>query len=197
MEDGNAYILKNDGRDGTWYTAFGMGGSADPPAASITMPLLGSDVAVAGSKRGFHFTADGGEDWGALCGFDFIYVAAGKPKLPYDASRYKGVTFWIKGVAAASIVVRIPLKDTSADAKGKCTAIDDACENHFKTSIDITTSWQKVSLPWGAPKSVFEQEPWGYTLPAFDPSQVIALQFLVSPGESAEFWLDDVSLIPP
>jgi hypothetical protein len=195
MEDGNAYILMSESRDGLWYTAVGAGGTVEPSTAQVTMALL-TDSPVSGSKKGFHLMGNGGTEWGALGAFDFRYSAAGNPKLPYDASKYKGIKFWIKGAAAASIIVRLPLKDTTLDAKGECTKTADGCENHFQASLDVTTTWKQVTMPWSGATAAFAQEPWGYVLGAFDPTQLIAVQFLVPTATKAEFWVDDISFIP-
>jgi hypothetical protein len=192
MEDGNQNILINDGRTGAWYTANGKGGSADPlPASTIKMPLLDDTTGSPGSKHGFHFKGDGGTEWGAMAAFDFL--VASTPKLPYDAGTFKGITFWVKGSAAVSIQVRVPLKDTTADANGACMATTNGCENHFAAQLDITTSWQHVSYAWAD----FQQDPaWGYHT-TFKPAQLVSVQFVVPIDVSgADFWIDDIAFIP-
>lgn len=196
MEDGDqtiSFINTEAGlRNGAWYTASGKGGEATPePMKSFVMPEIEGTPGVDGSTRAMHFIAKGGTEWGAMTAFDFKAPAAGA-KVPYDASAYKGITFWAKAAAASQIVVRIPMKDTTS---GVCAT--DGCDNHFAFKVSLTTSWKKFSLPWSPTASnVFFQDPaWGYQT-TFKSAQLLSVQFVVLLNTSADFWIDDISFIP-
>lgn len=194
MEDGNQAILLNDDRTGAWYTAVGAGGEAEPaPMKSFSMTEIVGTPGAAGSTQAMHFKGSGGTEWGAMAAFDFSVK-----KAPYDATAYKGITFWVKAAAAANIVVRIPIKDTSLEAMGACMAMTNGCENHFSAPVALTTSWKQVSLPWAS----FKQDAtWGFQT-TFARTQLISVQFVVlsaippATPPSADFLIDDVAFIP-
>jgi hypothetical protein len=197
MEDGNQNIHFHEMRNGAWYTAAGKDATADPaPMKAFTMAEIVGTPGVAGSTLALHFKGSGGSEWGAMAAFDFH--AAATPKVVYDASAYKGITFWVKAEAASKIVVRVPIKNTSVAAEGACVAMTNGCENHYSAPLNLTTAWKQVTLLWAA----FTQDPaWGFQT-AFAPTELVSVQFLilsaVAPATppSADFWIDDVSFVP-
>lgn len=196
MEDRNQYILPYEGRDGLWYTAFGANGSASDAPGTENNPMATVSAEepnkAPGSTYAVEFKGTGGTEWGAMLALDFLQPdKATKVKKPYDASKYTGLKFWIKAEAAVTIVLRLPLKDTTSEANGACVASDN-CEDHFQYLLDLTTEWTEVTLSW----EDFSQVGWGYRVGAFDPKQIVSVQFLVPTKKTAHFWLDDISFAP-
>jgi hypothetical protein len=107
-----------DGRQGGWYT-YGdpMGQFATPTGYDIDS-AMGGPCSGAGS---LHVKATGFAEWGAATGVDFKPRAqlegGASPKMTYDASKYKGVAFWIKSAAPLEgIQVSFPDLYTDGDA---------------------------------------------------------------------------------
>lgn len=108
-----------DGRQGGWYT-YGdpMGMFASPSGYDIDA-AAGGPCSGAGS---LHVKATGFKEWGAATGVDFKPRAAatdgGKStKSTYDASKYRGVAFWIKASAPLEgVQISFPDLYTDGDA---------------------------------------------------------------------------------
>ncbi|MGC4088347.1 MAG: hypothetical protein QM756_10690 [Polyangiaceae bacterium] len=118
-------------------------------------------------------------------------------KHPYDARAYKGIRFWAKAASSIQVRVRLPLRDTTANALGtKCSGSN--CEDHYLKVQVIGTSWGVYELAWpdGTSNNGFAQGNWGLQT-TFDAATLIGVQFLVNAGvPSADIWIDDVSFIP-
>ncbi len=94
-------IAAVDGRQGGWYT-YGdtLGKFGDSHGYAID-DMNGGPCSGAGS---LHVKGTGFVDWGAATGVDFKPRSAGQDggmgaKMPYDASKYKGIAFWAKAAA--------------------------------------------------------------------------------------------------
>jgi hypothetical protein len=204
MQDTNGQLYVQEGRDGYWYTSADEVGSTAEPAkgTSIAMvELAPGDGAGGEPPYAFHFKGKGAAStvsgvWGALGGFDLLVVGSDGVKHPYDAAKaYKGIHFWARAAAAATIAVRLPIRDTTDKAQGALCATK--CEDHFGKQVALTTSWAQYSLLWpqGTTTNGFAQAGWGYKA-TFDAATLVGVQFVVGPGLAAEFWIDDVSFIP-
>ncbi|HWA74939.1 MAG TPA: carbohydrate binding domain-containing protein [Polyangiaceae bacterium] len=201
MEDGNQYIIQQEKRDGAWYTAVDDGAVDPPMAKAFAMAEITGTPGAKGSTHAFHFKGTAGTMWGAMGAFDFHTPATTTPsKLPYDASSYKGITFWVKAAAASTSTVklRIAVKDTVADAGGACKTMTNGCDNHFAAPLAVTTAWKQVSFVWAD----FKQEPgWGYQT-TFNSAQLISVQFAIptvaaaATQPTADVWIDDIAFVP-
>jgi hypothetical protein len=201
MEDANQFIKNYEKRTGLWYTAADSahGASASPaPGAFMMAELVPEKGAAPGSTWAFHFVGVGGQTdgWGALTSIDLINPV-GTTKTPYDASKYKGLHFWAKTVTAGAMIrVRLVLKGTLAEAGGKCGS---GCNNHPYFTQALSTGWREYVLRWDQadPDDIpFKQEPWG-TQVAFDPAELVEIQFVVPPAsKTVDFWIDDISFVP-
>lgn len=185
MEDGNPFILPIEKRDGNWYTTADKGSSVTAPTmAAVT------DSPSAGSTKAFYFKGNGSGGWGALAGFDFLFVGTGE-KLPYDAAHYKGITFYAKAAAATTITVRVPIVATTPNAEGSTCTVAPAtpvtCEDHYSVDVPLTTSWRAVTFVWAD----LHQVGWGKQ--TWDASKLISMQFFVK--TAAEYWVDDISFV--
>jgi len=120
-----------DGRSGGFYL-YGDGsikGVFEPPLDSTqAYPIDTTNGNVECSGPGsFHTKSSGWGVWGSALGTDFKPKDAGGFKASYDASQYKGISFWAKG-AAPILHVQVLIKDiyTDGDATfaGTATAAD-------------------------------------------------------------------------
>jgi len=107
-----------DGRQGGFYVYGDPKGTFDPPkVGEDPYPIDAATGNPNGSGPGsFHTKASGFSQWGAAVGTDFKPME-GSYKGTYDASKYKGVSFWAKAGAALT-GVQVSFKDIYTDDKG-------------------------------------------------------------------------------
>lgn len=113
-----------DGRSGAFFV-YGDGlGSFDPPARSnYPIDFLTGNPSCSGPGS-FHVKATGFTIWGATIAADFVAKPdGGTYGSTYDASKYKGVSFWARG-AAAIANVQVSFPDVYTDGGANPTAID-------------------------------------------------------------------------
>jgi hypothetical protein len=102
-----------DGRSGGFYVYGDANGAFDPPPADpdagISYPIdttTGNDHCS--GPGSFHVKASGFSLWGAALAADFV-PKQGDFKGTYDASKYKGVSFWAKAAAPLNgVLVSFP-----------------------------------------------------------------------------------------
>jgi hypothetical protein len=118
-----------DGRQGGFYL-YGDGslkGLFDPPLVSgqaypIDSTTGNPDCSGPGS---FHTKATGWGVWGAALGTDFMAKDSSGNKGTYDASRYKGISFWAKAGAALK-GVQVSFPDVYTDGGASFAGMDAA-----------------------------------------------------------------------
>lgn len=133
IEDGDTQSLKLEGRGGYWYTTVDQDGSTMTP-----QQFKPDSPGRAGSTGGAHMS---GKLAPAAPG---VYPYAGlgfsiADQKTYDASQYKGVTFWAKG--PGKIRFEIPDGYTSP-AGGWCTD----CYNDFGVELGLTDQWEQYTV---------------------------------------------------
>jgi hypothetical protein len=113
-----------DGRQGGFYVYGDPNGTFDPPkVGEDPYPIDSATGNPNGSGPGsFHTKATGFSVWGAAMGTDFM-PKEGDFKGTYDASKYKGVSFWAKAGATLK-GVQVSFPDIYTDAKGNPNALD-------------------------------------------------------------------------
>jgi hypothetical protein len=183
-EDRNDQVLLRQGRGGYIYTFLDKAGSTVLPTESAFRMEKGG----ANSKYAARFhgkLAASGETFAGM-GMDLRY-----PRKPYNASRYKGVSFVAKVAKGSSPYVRFKMPDANTDPDGKvCTE----CFNDFGVGIELTEEWTRYEVPFSELK---QEGGWGNPRPpGVDPSKLMALQWQVSAAGSAfDIWIDDISFI--
>ena len=190
MEDGNAQLKAEAGRNGYWYTGGDAtpGASLEPPAGSFQMLELpagdhGSSAFAA------HIKAAGFSGWGSVLGCNFVEQLA--VVRAYDASRYCGVSFSGKAAAAVSVRFSVPDVDTHP-AGGVCAvngAADQQCYDHFSASFAFTTAWKSYSVRLDE----LTQNGTGYhpTDGKLKPDQIYSLEWsLPGNGKTLEIFVD-------
>ncbi|WP_438030796.1 hypothetical protein [Sorangium sp. So ce233] len=188
MEDGNIGILKGDGanpRQGAWfkYSDGSEGGAQEPSDAAelvaAVMPVRGD------SERAVHTSANAlFTSWGAGVGVELSTSY-------YDATGYRGITFWARAEDDSSTEMFVTFIDQQTD-KGGGICGDMAgqvpCYDHFHTSVDLTSDWKHFKVPVGC----LVQTGYG-VFEAFAQDRIRVIQFSFGPGQPFDFWIDDVA----
>jgi hypothetical protein len=199
MEDGNAMILGRDGRVGQWYTYDDTTEGTLNPAEDTTPamePIPGKRCGT--SAKAMRVTGSGFTDWGAGFGFDMRYGAGDggvSMQLPYDASRFKGFTFWARIGETSINTIRVAIGDKwSRPDGGICTVAPTmgpmACYDTFGASFALTTVWQRFSIDFGQ----LQQRSFGLPRPALDTTATMTFEVAIPPASPVfDIWIDDVA----
>ena len=180
LEDGNAQVSERDGRNGYWFTFVDPWGSTVQPKGHFQLSQggvpPGRQVAKASGKL-----AEEGDSLYAGLGFAFT-----NPKMPYDASRARGIRFWAKG--PGRIRLKVPDRNTAPEGD-RCTD----CYNDFGVDIYLQNEWVRYTVPFDRMK---QQPGWGDRSPAVDEQGLLAVQWLFgTPGREFEISIDNVELV--
>jgi len=201
-------------RNGYWYTYNDASSTCvqTPKAMDTTMKYIGtappSGVPNAGmGSLSLHGSWSGCMTWGAGIGADLNQPAApdggtySGPKVPYDVTQYKGVTFWaqVTGTADTALRIKFPMTDeTKIIDGGSC---DEAVVGMNKCSDDYgeqfnlpgNGSWKQFTIKWD--DTGFHQEGWGAMF-TWNPMHVTSIQIQsVDKTEPYDFWVDDIYFI--
>jgi endoglucanase len=185
-ENNSNQIADIQNRGGYWYTFVDDAGSTVVPEAgknggTFQMTPGGAN----GTKYAAHMT-------GTVAGSGSVYVGMGfnfvDPKGQYDASKYKGITFWAKKGPGSADKVKLKVPDVSTDPDGK---ICKECFNDFGMDITLTDEWTQYTIPFRAMK---QDKTWGSPhADAIDPGKIYGMQFQFNtPGTNFDMWLDEV-----
>jgi len=183
-EDNNNQILVQDGRAGYVYTYVDSEGSTiNPPGgAQFSMSPGGAN----GSQYALHIQ-------GQLASADVVYAALGlnltDPRGPFDASKYRGVSFYAKKGPGSLSHVRLKLPDKNTDPDGGVCA---KCSNDFGLRLNLTEEWQRFIVPFSALR---QESGWGSPRPrSVEAAGIYALQFQVNDkGRPYDIWIDDLA----
>jgi hypothetical protein len=186
-------IRSVDGRQGIWN----FGKDATSPNGAVTFKLEAPGAGgKQGSTRAIHFTGQGLNGYGG-------YLAT--PLAPcYDATAYKGISFWMKGDPAKSPFVKVAVLtpySSLAEEGGKCVqgaGAGNECYDHFAVPLfRVSSTWTRYSLTW----QQLGQAGWGQKIPtSVQPEkEIIGVSFSpvwtndAAPNKSFDFALDDIS----
>ena len=199
MEDGNAMILGRDGRQGEWYTYHDTtSGTLNPDMGTVPTMETIPGRRCGTSTRAMRVTGSGFTDWGAGFGFDMRYGpgdAGVSMQLPYDASRFRGFTFWGRIGDTSISTIRVGIGDRwSRPDGGVCTTIPtlgpNACYDTFGASFTLTTVWQRFSIDFGQ----LQQRSFGLPRPGLDTTAVMTFEIAIPPAAPVfDIWIDDVA----
>ena len=174
-------ILRNDGRDGWWFSYDdGTGGR-----------LLREEIELTeGDEKGhaLHVVSSGFEKWGASVALNLHPQTTQSLGCAYDASAYSGVRVRARGRGR----LRVLLGDaatTPAAAGGICTRSGKRCYDRPGVWLILGEQWKTYEFPFCA----FLPEGWGGSADGIDPSTLFHVHFRVPVRETAEFWLDDLT----
>lgn len=185
------------GRGGGFYMFNDGTGMQKPPTGGLpdATHVMRCESTFALCTSGSGFTT-----WGAGFGTDLGQVAKladggmGK-KTAYDASAYKGVSFWAKS-NSASVSVRLSVKDkNTAPEGGVCDAMMTsgamACNDDWGKSFTFTSDWKPYTLMF----SEMRQSGWGAAYSAFDVKDAYSIQFQVNKGIDFDLCIDDLAFV--
>lgn len=174
------------GRGGYWYTFLDKEGSTVTPQAGA---LGGTFEMAPGGASGTKFAA---HMTGTVASAEIVYAGMGlnlvDPKGQYDASAFKGISFWAKKGPGSTAKVRLKVPDMNTEPDGKvCTE----CFNDFGADLTLTDDWQQFTLPFTAMKQL---KGWGSPHPpGVDPKTLYGIQFQVNEkGAKFDIWVDEV-----
>jgi hypothetical protein len=181
FEDDNSQVALQNGRSGYWWVAHAPHATVSAPGNEFRV----SDGGPAGSKKAAHFAGktDVADLWGASLGGNFLTGGF------YDASKYAGVSFKLKG--AAKGFIRFKVLDIASHPDGAlCTK---ECWNAFGKTIELTGDWQTLELGFA---DLTQYEGWGSPRPpSLTTTKVKHLEWAVDTGIDFDFWVDDVKLL--
>jgi endoglucanase len=175
-----------EGRGGYWYTFVDHAGSTvTPMAGELGGTFAMTEGGANGTKYAAHMT-------GTISGGDVVYAGMGlnflDPKGQYDASKYKGISFWAKRGPDSTGNVRLKVPDMNTDPDGKvCTA----CFNDFGIDMKLTEQWQQFTVPFTAMKQIKD---WGSPhTSGIVPKTLYGMQFQVNDKNSKfDIWVDEI-----
>lgn len=176
FEDGDALVLRNDGRDGAWHVSHDGTGQlnlAEPP-----IPELGG---ANGSTRAMHLSGSGFTGWGA--GLTVDLREGGRP---YDASLHQGISFWVRGSNRLRFAL-IQANLSPAQACGGGCTLATECGLFYTTELTITDVWTQVFVPWTQLTRDFQG---GVSV---GPEQLLSVRFEGPASDVVDLWLDDVA----
>lgn len=180
-EDDNNQVAPNKGRTGYWYTFADKSSTIQPPlGGTFAMSAGGAE----GSAHAAHMSGKVGGAAIVYAGMGFNFV---DPKGAYDASAYKGISFWAKA-GPGTTKVRFKVPDVNTDKDGNvCTE----CFNDFGADVELTSTWTKYTFPFAA---MTQMQGWGAPHPGqITKSKLYGVQWQVNtPGSNYDIWVDDV-----
>jgi len=185
FDDGDGRIAMTLGRQGPWHAFNDTNGGNQKP--SVNGPFTPEMGGVNSSPYAAH-TSGSNYQFGGI-GFDLnnaTPTASGMDSQSYDASGYKGITFWAKG--NGNLRVEFSQKSFVPTANGgSCAA---SCWNVYGSRAAqgtlSLTDWKQVTIPFAG-----LQRQDGTTTPPFDPSRLMGIAFKHE-GSAFDFWIDDV-----
>ncbi|HEU4583115.1 MAG TPA: hypothetical protein VFS67_32870 [Polyangiaceae bacterium] len=177
FEDGDSLLLPNEGRTGSWHAGHDGTGfltTLDPPA-----PELGG-VDDVGSA--LHLSGGGFTEWGANLNLELRGGA-----FPYDASAYRGISFWARGSGTRLRVIFMQQNLAPDHPCSTCDPTSNQCGLLYSTELEINEAWNKYTVDWTSltPPTVIDTP--------FAPDQLMTIQFEVPAAAAVDLWLDDVS----
>ena len=183
FEDNNSQILPHDGRGGYWYTYSDNVGTTVTPEDEF-VPSAGG---AAGSAKAARISGKTGDRKNVWAGVAFPFT---NPKGPYDASKYKGISFWARrgDKSTSNVYLRVPDVNTTPDG-GVCKD----CFNDFGANVELTPSWRKYTFSFDMLK---QERGWGEPRPHIVASKIYELQWQIKTRNvDFDVWIDDVRFV--
>ena len=173
-------------RGGYWYTFVDKSGSTVTPTSG---DQGGTFTMAPGGANGTQFAA---HMTGQLSSGDTVYAGMGlnfqEPKGAYDATAYKGISFWAKKGPGSTGKLRLKVPDTNTDPDGK---VCKECFNDFGMDLTLTDEWTQFVVPY---IGMTQMKDWGSPrMPGVDSSRIYGLQFQVNEkGAAFDVWVDEI-----
>jgi hypothetical protein len=189
MEDGDTYLLPNEGRDGNWWWS-----KDTTPDAALNFEIVAIPGGRGSSTKAAHVVGSGETDYGAVGGFNLlpsVHVDGGPwISCPYDMSAYTGIQFWARGNNVPVRVKASMAEDYPVSFGGICAAADpNACWNDHGTYQTFVDSWKQFTVPFSG---MTQSAGWGITT-TFNAAHVTAIRFQTDGNVNFDYWIDDIS----
>lgn len=194
MEDGDGSIFLSHGRAGVWFSYnddtnkdTGSGTTQWPKAGAERFSMDPISPPRKGSRKAARTNGAGYSNWGAGIGFDLLV------QQPYDASRYSGITFFLRRAPGADAAVRFNVTDRNTSPLGdNCDADHNGCYSDFGVDLVATESWQEIKLRW----SDLSQPSWAVeSYDAIATSALYGIRFQARPNTRFDFSIDDIAFL--
>jgi hypothetical protein len=136
-------------------------------------------------------------EWGAVMGLTLrqwvVDPTGAETGCPYDASVYRGVTFWAIG-SGEEVRVKATMMETTPLAEGGiCAAADpNGCWDDHGNYVTLGASWKQYTVAF----SVMTREGWGGLDVTFNAKHLYMLRFQTSPDVDFDYFIDDVAFVP-
>lgn len=214
------------GRMGGWYVYGDTNGTFTPPKmgdSPYPIDTTTGNPACSGAGS-FHVKATGFNLYGAAAGTDIAPKVPGDAspahKGAYDASMYKGISFWIKAMKGPIPLVQIKFPDVNTDpevASPKCAlsaaGLDNNCSPYIVklgaagdaayANAQIGTSWSKLEIFFADAKQDTFNKGYKPTPDKLDAAHLLGFAIQINADFSMypvaandfEIWIDDVRFI--
>ncbi len=192
MEDGDGLAATTGIRNGGWWVSTDgtAGGEVEPPAeqAPSAEHIVGGRC---DSRYAMHVRGSGFTDWGSVISVTFRYTS---DVTPFDASAFRGITFYARAGKESTAPIRVQLQDSSTYPLGgvcnPASGAPDECYNGFGMPLaTLGTEWQKLTLDFS---EIMQREGWGYQADALDTANLYTLEWSIDPDHPFDLWIDDV-----
>jgi hypothetical protein len=188
MESGSQFIPNIHGRSGAWQTVHDSttpNATMFPPDGTFPMSPTGDPCRLlAAHVYGGQFAL-----------FSSFQVGLGGP---YNATAYRGITFWAKVAPSTSNVIRVNFPDKDTDpASGICSTVStpvvapNVCWDHFGKPVTFQTTWTKVTILF----SELAQLGWGNLATQFDPATLYRIEWAFAQNAKFDVWVDDIAFL--
>ncbi|MDP9000991.1 MAG: hypothetical protein M3O46_12860 [Myxococcota bacterium] len=180
LDDGDSQVVKTEDRDGYWFTFVDTEGSTVSPKGDFKPDAGGPN----GSKFAARMHGKIGSTGKSL--YAGMGVNLRNPKGAYDASKYKGVSFWAKGPGK----VRFEALDVNTSPEGdRCRD----CYNHCGVELFLSNDWTHYTVPFDR---LAQQPGWGDPDPEVTRNALFAVQWqFKTPNADYDIWVDDVAFV--
>ncbi len=183
-EDSDDRVIVRDGRGGYLYTYKDEHGTTISPSGEFSVTRGGAN----GSQYSLRMKGKVADAQDVYAGMGLGFV---EPKGPYNASRYRGISFIAKRGPGTAPAVRVKLPDANTDPDGKVCS---ECFNDFGIDFQVAEEWTRYEVSFA---DLSQQVGWGEPRPdAVDASKLYGVQWqVVSRGAAFDLWVDDVRFI--
>jgi hypothetical protein len=194
VEDGDVLLCQQDGRNGNWFAYHddSINGVLNPTGAQDGWWVSPASTPTGDNMYTARIYGSGFPDH---VGFGTVFKSNPEDRnqiYTYDASKYNGVTFQIRGTAGLTVTVSMSTSATNPPQYGgSCVEASGLCYKPFKTTLALTNAWKSVNVPFLALTSERNDI-------VFTPSAVISLNFEVRQHAGAfDVEVNDVRFTKP
>ena len=199
LDDANIKFATAGVGMGSWDWAKDVSGLGTiSPANTMTL------VPVAGGQSGtaLHVSGTGLTGWGAM-----LSAALNGPTSSFDASKYGGVAFYLKGTTNVEeginqLMILAGMPDVFPGPGSCCadTVPGSECYSTHRVVIDVPAGWEEVKIAWAD----FKSPTWGLgSTIKFNPNRIRSITFSFNHDSAAQdmkpvsfdVWLDGLRFL--